>query len=239
MKGDDYMKCLNCGKELTNRQVKYCSNKCQREYQEKEKIQAWKNGTFDGMSGQYGISSTIRNYLFKKYDNKCQKCGWGEVNPTTNLIPLEIHHIDGDYRNNKEENLELLCPNCHSLTPNFKALNKTGREDRNQYKNRKYYCLDCGKEISYGALRCNECNAKLRITKKPVTKEELKKLIRTVSFTEIGRMYNVTDNTIRKWCIGYNLPSKRKILFNILMNNGNYYNILICYCSLIRKAYPW
>lgn len=210
MKGADYMKCLNCGKELINRQIKYCSNKCQIEYQEKEKIQAWKDGTFDGMSGQYGISSIIKNYLFKKYNNKCQKCGWGEINPVTNLVPLEIHHIDGNYRNNNEENLELLCPNCHSLTPNFKALNKTGREDRNQYKNRKYYCIDCGKEISYGALRCNNCNSKLKITDKPVSKKELKQLIRTTSFIEIGRKYGVTDNTIRKWCIRYNLPSKKK-----------------------------
>ena len=34
-------------------------------------------------------------------------------------IPLEIHHIDGDCTNNKMENLQLLCPNCHSLTSNF------------------------------------------------------------------------------------------------------------------------
>ena len=33
-------------------------------------------------------------------------------------IPLELHHKDGNRYNNDLENLEILCPNCHSLCPN-------------------------------------------------------------------------------------------------------------------------
>ena len=40
-----------------------------------------------------------------KYSCRCQLCGWGEVNQYTNTTPLEIHHIDGDYKNNNEDNL--------------------------------------------------------------------------------------------------------------------------------------
>ena len=77
------------------------------------------------------------------------------MNPTTNKIPLEIHHIDGDYENNKLENLQVLCPNCHSLTPNFKALNNSERQRTQVRKDKKeYYCIDCGKPISKGAIRC-------------------------------------------------------------------------------------
>ena len=55
-------------------------------------------------------------------------------NPTTGKIPLELHHKDGDYSNNDEDNLELLCPNCHSLTATYKnALNHTGRKGRSKY----------------------------------------------------------------------------------------------------------
>jgi hypothetical protein len=36
----------------------------------------------------------------EKSNYKCEKCGWGEINPFTNTLPLEIHHLDGDYRNN-------------------------------------------------------------------------------------------------------------------------------------------
>jgi len=43
--------------------------------------------------------------MLKKADYKCEICGWGEINPFTGKVPLEIHHIDGNYKNNVEENL--------------------------------------------------------------------------------------------------------------------------------------
>lgn len=67
------------------------------------------------------MSGHVRRYLFEKNNNQCEKCGWGEKNLYTKKIPLEIHHIDGDYKNNIESNLQLLCPNCHALTSNFKS----------------------------------------------------------------------------------------------------------------------
>ena len=98
-----------------------------------EYIESWQQGDENGLTGEYGISKRIRRYLFEKYDNKCQICGWGEVNSFTQTVPLEIHHIDGDYTNNKEENLQLLCPNCHSLTETHKSHNKNGRKGRRKY----------------------------------------------------------------------------------------------------------
>ena len=41
-----------------------------------------------------------------------------------------------------------------------------------------------------------------------VTREELKELIRTKPFTQIGKQFNVSDNAIRKWCGKFNLPRK-------------------------------
>ena len=127
--------CLNCGKRLDKRyKQKFCSNQCQSDFQYKVYIEQWQNGNVSGMSGQNSISQHIKKYLFKKYHNKCQLCGWGEKNPTTGKIPLEVHHIDGDYTNNTEENLQLLCPNCHSLTETYKNANKKGRKGREKYK---------------------------------------------------------------------------------------------------------
>jgi len=51
------------------------------------------------------------------------ECGWDKRNPLSNKIPIELEHIDGNSENNMLENLKLLCPNCHSLTPTYKALN--------------------------------------------------------------------------------------------------------------------
>ena len=103
------------------------------EYKSKEYIAQWLNGEKDGMSGEYGLSKVIRNYLLKQNDYKCEKCGWGKRNDFTGTIPLEVHHVDGDYTNNKKENLMVLCPNCHSLVESHKSHNKKGRKGRKKY----------------------------------------------------------------------------------------------------------
>jgi hypothetical protein len=87
-------------------------------------IAGWKGGVKDGMKGKTSISSHIRRYLFEKFESKCVRCGWCQIHPTTNKVPLEVEHLDGNFRNNKEDNLALLCPNCHSLTPTYRALNR-------------------------------------------------------------------------------------------------------------------
>lgn len=125
--------CKNCGKLLTNGQKHFCSLQCLKDYKYNNYIQQWKEGTIDGLSGEYNLSKHIRKYLIEKHNNKCELCGWCEVNTYTNTIPLEIHHIDGNYKNNTEENLQFLCPNCHALTETYKAHNKNGRKERKKY----------------------------------------------------------------------------------------------------------
>lgn len=119
--------CLNCGKILIKRSRKYCSNKCQIEYQQKEWEEKWISGEIDGFSktDHWGnVPDRIRTYLFKKFDSKCSKCGWGEINQFTGKVPLEVEHIDGDFTNNRPENVTLLCPNCHALTNTYRGANR-------------------------------------------------------------------------------------------------------------------
>lgn len=130
--------CLNCGKELIGdkKRNKYCCQQCQLDYQYKQYIERWKNGQESGRKGKYEVSNHIRKYLFEKYNNSCQKCGWNKINPITGNVPLQIHHIDGDCLNNSENNLELLCPNCHSLTDTYGNLNSdSSRVYRKQKEN--------------------------------------------------------------------------------------------------------
>ena len=110
---------------------KYCSLECSSSHQYAKSIKKWKNGESKGYSGKtLQICVWLRRYLFEKFNSKCCKCGWCEINTTTNKVPLEVNHIDGDASNNSESNLELICPNCHSLTPNFRALNRGSKRNR-------------------------------------------------------------------------------------------------------------
>lgn len=127
-------KCLNCNKPISKRNSKFCSNKCQRIYENSQWIERWKLGLETGLRGKYNISKTLRDYIFKKYNSRCARCGWTGYNPFTKRFPLEIEHIDGNFRNNSEDNLILLCPNCHSLTSTYKGANKGfGRKARKKY----------------------------------------------------------------------------------------------------------
>jgi 5-methylcytosine-specific restriction endonuclease McrA len=66
------------------------------------------------------ISSTHRLKLLLLRDGlkhyQCERCKRSKW--LGQPIPLELHHRDGNRLNNKFENLQLLCANCHALTPN-------------------------------------------------------------------------------------------------------------------------
>lgn len=55
-------------------------------------------------------------------NNKCNRCNLNSW--LDEKLVLEIEHIDGNNVNNKRENLEALCPNCHSLTKTWRGRNK-------------------------------------------------------------------------------------------------------------------
>lgn len=109
--------CKNCGKLLNEHQTKFCSINCQIGYQYKLNIENWLSGKIEYTSLQ--TPRFIRKWMMEKHNNQCEICGWSQVNPRTGIIPLQIHHIDGDCTNNHPDNLQLLCPNCHSLTDTF------------------------------------------------------------------------------------------------------------------------
>ena len=67
-----------------------------------------------------------RERLFQEANYSCSQCGFNKTRDNGHPI-LEIDHIDGDHTNNTRENLRVLCPNCHALTPNFRNWGRTSK----------------------------------------------------------------------------------------------------------------
>ena len=175
---------------------------------------------------------------------------------------MELHHKNGNHDDNKLSNLQILCPNCHSQTDNFRALNISKREDDitnhkiKKEKQRKYskkicpicntneihisskMCRACYKKSvqnlnidnetvikighnlkdlcpvcktnykSITSAMCDSCRFEERSRPK-IEKEKLEQLIYQLPFTQIGKMFGVSDNSVRKWCKKYGLPHSK------------------------------
>lgn len=116
--------CIVCGSAIGSKAELYCSHKCRTQRARDIKIAMWKAGRITGYDKAGGLSSVIRQYILDTRGERCELCGWCEVNPATGRVPVTVDHIDGRWQNTVEENLRVLCPNCHSLTPTYQALNK-------------------------------------------------------------------------------------------------------------------
>jgi transposase-like protein len=135
-------------------------------------------------------------------ERKCECCGGTEW--LGKPIPLEVHHINGNFLNNNVENLQLLCPNCHTFTDNF-----TGKKNRKEPK--KYFCKECGKEITIYSksglcVACsNKKNAKTEISSK---EEFIKTFLEYRTFSGVARKYGCSGNNIVKRARRFGLPTK-------------------------------
>lgn len=72
-------------------------------------------------------NSTFQSYKLKKRlfseglkEEHCEICSWAK-RTENGYLPLELDHINGDHTDNRLENLRVLCPNCHSLTPSHRG----------------------------------------------------------------------------------------------------------------------
>lgn len=81
------------------------------------------------VAGRATQSYALKKRLFYAAlkEPRCELCGWAEQAPD-GRIPVEFDHKDGDTKNNRLENLRVLCPNCHALQPTHRGLNQQRRK---------------------------------------------------------------------------------------------------------------
>ena len=129
----------------------------------------------------------------------CKRTEWEGV-----PIPLQIHHVNGVHNDNRLENIQLLCPNCHSLTDTYAGKN-ANRESNTKY-NKSLVKKTINKE------KWLEIQERIWINNHP-SKDTLCNVFKEVgSFRGVGKLYNVSDKTITKWFKHYGLPTAKKEL---------------------------
>lgn len=124
---------------------------------------------------------------------KCERCGncgvWmGEK------MTLEMHHINGDHFDNRLENLQILCPNCHSITDSYRGKRRKYNVTPNHRQRNGYTCkcLYCGNEFK--SDRKNRkfcCLDHYRKYSKNISKYE--NPIKTQILSVIGDACNISD----------------------------------------------
>lgn len=146
-------------------------------------------------NSSYGSMVCLRKRLQKElgWEHRCNGCK--NTQWRGHPIPLEVEHKNGIHNDNRIQNLEFLCPNCHALTDTYKGKNVKNKVEKAE----PHKCLDCGQEVTSYATRCDPCyKISIRTVERPPY-DQLKREIEESGYAAVGRKYGVRDNTIRKW----------------------------------------
>jgi hypothetical protein len=83
--------------------------------------QAWSKDKQLKDWSEYSKTESLKPHLIRERGHQCEKCKTVEWQGEP--VPLEVEHSNGDRTDNRKKNLELLCCNCHALTPTWRGRN--------------------------------------------------------------------------------------------------------------------
>lgn len=120
-----------------------------------------------------------------------------------------VHHLDENKQNNSPDNIIIFATNAEHT-----AFHKGNKEiyfdsDGIAHVDVGNKCLNCGCVIDKHAKLCRKCYLIKHHSSIP-EKDELLNLLKIYSFVEIGKIFGVSERSVRKWCVSYNMPTQRK-----------------------------
>lgn len=157
------------------------------------------------------------DYFATYYNNKVYLIPVEECSSSKTLRFAPPQNGTNNYNKAEDYEIEKIIPQSQNFLNSkkeFEERMKLRIEETNKNKQKfkeNFYCSICGIQITKNSKNglCPNCYS---ITTRKVgrpDREESKKMIREESFVSIGKMYNVSDNAIRKWCKSMNLPFKK------------------------------
>lgn len=137
-----------------------------------------------------------------EYKCKCGNTGiWEGI-----TLSLQLEHKNGINNDYRIENLEFLCPNCHSQSKTFAGKNnkcsqKNKIKKEKTIRTKKVKSCVCGTEINSESTVCQKCHHEnlRKIKIRPSYGVLINDITFLKGYTATGRKYGVSDNTIRKW----------------------------------------
>ena len=127
--GEDPGVCRQCFAPRGRARNSFCSLECHREFENERHVRRW---LATGVPGQQALASSVRDFLMMEQNGVCAICGRDPVWNGATLV-FVLDHIDGDGTNHVRANVRMICPNCDSQLPTFKARNRgKGRHYRRE-----------------------------------------------------------------------------------------------------------
>jgi predicted nucleic acid-binding Zn ribbon protein len=208
------MKCLwhLCSNEAAIRNNgKFCCNRCKNIYYVTKRRKDLKKALVEykgGICENCGYNKCIAALDFHHKNPKEKEFGLSQRGLTKSLEILK----------KEADKCLLLCANCHRETHDALSEFKDTKTIKTYKKN--INCKVCKKETHNTKYCSYECSTQDKRKVERPSKNKLIQMLKDNNWTKVGKIFNVTDNTIRKWAKSYNIPTSRKEIIKIYQSGG-------------------